>query len=368
MASDRLRKALAALVLGIVVGSSTMAAASGQPARDASLADGRSTAALGSLDGPRGFAADPVATSSISYGTDGRLTVLLLGSDYRPGYRTDEKTDVILVASIDPSTKRVTMAGISRDAIRWPIAASNGGGKSGEAKVNSLYARYRLASLGADAVDSAALDRFTADVAHGLGIQIDYYAFIRFGGFRALIDHVQGLTVAIKDAIWDPVYQSAEPYGVYFPALSGYRLDGNPPCQGIRDDPAHYCRSALAYARSRKGTVGSARNSVGHRMARHQQLTMAAIKRVVRRGNGSELSLLVDAAKTAVTTDLPRGSEDVQHLFSLLTGATAASTDKAIFVPPAWGTVAKDAAGNIVHILDIRAIRRWADVHFAAVP
>src|SRR3954447_16580288 len=39
-------------------------------------------------------------------GTDGRLTVLLLGSDYRPSL-AGNRTDVIMVVSIDPATGAV---------------------------------------------------------------------------------------------------------------------------------------------------------------------------------------------------------------------------------------------------------------------
>lgn len=42
------------------------------------------------------------AASSISYG-DGRLTVLLLGSDHRPTL-SGERTDVIMVMTINPNT------------------------------------------------------------------------------------------------------------------------------------------------------------------------------------------------------------------------------------------------------------------------
>src|ERR1700730_6982117 len=72
--------------------------------------------------------ADPVL------GTDGRLTILLLGSDYRPAH-PGNRTDAIMVVSVDPVSGAAAAFSIPRDAVEFPLP---GGGRFNE-KVNALY-------------------------------------------------------------------------------------------------------------------------------------------------------------------------------------------------------------------------------------
>ncbi|MEO7118785.1 MAG: LCP family protein, partial [Candidatus Limnocylindrales bacterium] len=128
-------------------------------------------------------------------GSDGRLTVLIAGSDYRPGY-TSERTDVIMVVSLDPITHRAAAASIPRDTVHVPIALANGGGNSGTDRINTLLWSYNRPSLPtlADRL-TVSLGKFRADVALTLGVEIDYYAYLRFTGFNDLIDAVDGVSL-----------------------------------------------------------------------------------------------------------------------------------------------------------------------------
>src|SRR4051795_8974347 len=79
--------------------------------------------------------ASPVAPGADPLlGTDGRLTVLLLGSDYRPAH-PGNRTDAIMVVSTDPTTGRTAGFSVPRDTVDFPLP------KSGvyHAKVNALY-------------------------------------------------------------------------------------------------------------------------------------------------------------------------------------------------------------------------------------
>src|SRR5580765_4125179 len=67
-------------------------------------------------------------------GTDGRLTVLLLGSDYRPAH-PGNRTDAIMVVSVDPTTGKAAGFSVPRDTSGFPLV---NGTKYG-AKVNALY-------------------------------------------------------------------------------------------------------------------------------------------------------------------------------------------------------------------------------------
>src|SRR5918992_3526694 len=126
----------------------------------------------------------PPAPSTIGTGHDGRVTILLLGSDKRENvWYPGERTDVVLVASIVPSTKRITLASVSRGAVRWPIAPDNrtkwmGASNSGGTKLSEIYQKYypRFDPNKVMPVHFKALHRLKADVAYGLGIEIDYWA------------------------------------------------------------------------------------------------------------------------------------------------------------------------------------------------
>src|SRR5205085_11539429 len=57
-----------------------------------------------------------VGPSSVNYGSDGRLTVLVVGSDWRQRLSgTGERTDVMMVVSVNPNTHRVAAASVPRD-------------------------------------------------------------------------------------------------------------------------------------------------------------------------------------------------------------------------------------------------------------
>lgn len=78
--------------------------------------------------------------STLKKTSNGSLTVLLLGSDYRTG-AWSERTDTVIVANI-AKNGRVAMAAIPRDTVQVPLAS---GGTSGASRVNTLYQRYKRA-------------------------------------------------------------------------------------------------------------------------------------------------------------------------------------------------------------------------------
>ena len=64
----------------------------------------------------------------IDLGKDGRLTVLLLGSDWRKT-GGGERTDVMMVATIDPTNGLAAVASIPRDMERIPLAMAGRAGR-----------------------------------------------------------------------------------------------------------------------------------------------------------------------------------------------------------------------------------------------
>ncbi|MEA2621193.1 MAG: polyisoprenyl-teichoic acid--peptidoglycan teichoic acid transferase [Chloroflexota bacterium] len=315
--------------------------------------------ASGSLAALAG-AVDPAG--SINYGSDGRFTILLIGSDYRKTLY-GERTDVMMVMTIDSSTKRVSAASIPRDTVYFPRAASNGGGTSGTNRVNAMYSVYYRHNYAHAKVDVPALVRFKKDVGRALDTEIDYVAMVRFKGFVDIVNRIGGINVQIAAAIRDDFYRtrtSQHRKGVFFPVSGSWALQGNPVCKPYPKK----CHSALAYARSRHGTVGNKYNNDFRRSLRQQSLAVAGAGKIVSRGQG-QLSDLVSAAQGRVYTDLPRTLGAATQLYNLVNGAHLASNDQVVFAPSKWAYT-DNQTPLYTFKLDLPKVRNWINHHFGS--
>jgi polyisoprenyl-teichoic acid--peptidoglycan teichoic acid transferase len=184
-----------------------------------------------------------------------RVNVLLLGMDSGVG-RNTALTDTMIVASLDPVGKTVSMVSIPRDMVDVPLPD----GRSFRGKINSLvsYVRWNPKKFpGAkdgQSVLAAALGKL-------LGIKIDGWAQVNLGGFVYLVDSVGGVTINVTDGFCDYRYKE---YGINgFNITPGrYHFDGE---------------HALAYARVRK----AAGESDFTRAARQQEVIAALRDRIV---------------------------------------------------------------------------------------
>jgi polyisoprenyl-teichoic acid--peptidoglycan teichoic acid transferase len=208
-----------------------------------------------------------------------RLNVLLIGVDSAPG-RTEALTDSLIVVSLDPIGRTVSMVSIPRDLASVPLGNGNVFGP----KINSLMSWA---------------DAHPADFPHGgirtleeavgtlFGITIHAYAKVDLGGFAAMVDAVGGVDIVVKKALDDP----------HYPGLDGKR--------GWSIEPGlHHFNGAdaLAYARIRKSTGESDLT----RAARQQEVLVALRDRAVGAGILFSLPRLLDAVGATVRTDLPQ--------------------------------------------------------------
>jgi LCP family protein required for cell wall assembly len=307
-----------------------------------------------------GSTPDPCAAPPlIDLGKDGRLTVLLLGTDWRPDV-PGERPDVIMVVSLDPVTKQVVAVSIPRDMVQLPLAKRNGGGTSGATRVNELYGRYRDPSLPHAKVDKQAVRRFKDDVATALAVEIDHWALTRFKGMGKMVERLGGVRVDIPETITDSGYGRT---GAFFPAGDEYRLKGLQRCTMARP-----CRNPLIFARSRHGTVGDGYNSDFERARRQQELVMAAAARVQELDlTPRQLEILLSASRSRVWTDLPRSVEAAQELMALAEGAGLRPRDSAVFGPRKWAFV--DGTTPLYAFRpNIRVIRDWMNDRFGTPP
>ena len=161
-------------------------------------------------------------------GSDGRLTVLLLGSDARTSH-SGNRTDVIMIVSLDPTTGAVAAASVPRDTANFPTSSKG----IYRAKINGLY-QSLMGKIGQPKA-AAEMKRI---IGAGIGVEIDSYAVIGFEGVRQLINAVGGVDVVLARSVSDPYYWvTSKSRGVFFPAgtnhLSGDRaLDLRQDSQG----------------------------------------------------------------------------------------------------------------------------------------
>jgi polyisoprenyl-teichoic acid--peptidoglycan teichoic acid transferase len=259
-------------------------------------------------------------------GADGRLTILLLGSDYRPAH-PGNRTDVLMVVSIDPVSGATAVVSIPRDTARFPLPS----GGTFVAKVNGLYQSY-ISKFGVKRA-GVMIERA---VGGALGIQIDAYAFIGFEGVRRLVNAVGGVDVVLAHAVHDPDYWvTSHIRGVTFPAGRNH-LNGD---------------RALIFARTRKG------DNDFERARRQQLLVAAAVAKVRTRGLG-DLPTLIGIARTWVRSDLPL--DQAPRLFSIVSNADLGHAHKAVLGPRTYATAIGSSTSFQLKLSVVRAlIRAW---------
>ena len=273
--------------------------------------------------------AAPPRTRDPLLGKDGRLTVLLLGSDYRPAH-PGNRTDTIMVVSIDPTSGEVAAASIPRDTVGFPLS----GGRTYRAKVNGLYQ-----SLVNDVGRGKAGNRMSGLVGDAIGVEIDSYAFVWFEGVRQLVNAVGGVDVVLDKAYHDPYFWvTAKKRGVSFRAGRNH-LDGN---------------TALIFARSRKGD-----NDFGR--ARRQQLLVGAAVDAVRKKGLAVVPTLVTLADRWVRTNIPL--RYAPRLYEIVSKADLAGAEMVVWGPRTWA----NATGSSF-ALNIDRVREWTAEHMAPVP
>jgi len=266
---------------------------------------------------PTPVGADPLL------GTDGRLTVLLLGSDYRPAH-PGNRTDAIMVVSIDPTTGKAAAFSVPRDTVDFPLPAKGTYG----AKVNALYEHLGATRGGGEGMKAAMTRAF--------GIEVDRYVFIGFAGVRQLVDAVGGVDVTLEKAYYDPEYWVTSKHrGWGLPAGKSH-LDG---------------ANALIFARSRKG------DNDFERARRQQLLVMAAVAKV-RAGGVGDLPKLLGIAGRTVRTDLPL--DRASDLYTLFSTVDLSKVDRVVFGPRSYAT----DAGGTSFALKLDVCRAWIAKHF----
>jgi len=241
-------------------------------------------------------------------GTDGRLTVLILGSDHREGV-IGSRTDAVIVASVNPRSGKLAMVSLPRDTVNVPIAP----GKVYGGRINSLFWEYERSS----GKTKQALKKVKRDLAYAFGVEIDYYALVEFDGLVRLVNSIGGIDVRLSEKLVDPTMHHGP---------SGLKLKkGNRQLDG---------KTALAFSRSRHT------DSDYDRSRRQHQVLAASAQKVHRRGP-DQLASLVEVARKKVVTDMPYRAAP-----ALLELAASADLEKVKSVVLEPGRYARALAGS----------------------
>jgi LCP family protein required for cell wall assembly len=142
-----------------------------------------------------------------------RVNILLLGADSR-GYSKNEapRSDTIMVASVDPTTKKASLFSILRDTyVKIPGHGSD--------RINTAFA------MGGP-------NLAMKTVGDLLGLPIQYYVYTDFQGFMALVDAIGGIEIEVEK---DMKYRDSEEPEFDINLKKGIQqLDGKTALQYVR--------------------------------------------------------------------------------------------------------------------------------------
>lgn len=215
----------------------------------------------------------------------GRVNILLLG---RGGgsHNAPDLTDTIMIASVDPVNKKVSLLSVPRDL--WVNVPDKGVMKLNAAFQTGVYGQLgRVVNGSTDpAAIKAGFATIDTTLEEVLGIEIDYNVVVNFNAFKQAVDTVGGITVNVPTDLVDPTMAWENQNDPVLAKAGLQTMDGT---------------RALIYARSRETTSDFARGE------RQRALLTALKSKVVTVGtlsNPAKLAGLMNAFGDNVQTDL----------------------------------------------------------------
>lgn len=194
----------------------------------------------------------------------GRMSVLVLGADDRPG--EPGRSDTAILMSVDFSTDKVTMLSVPRDS--WSNIPGHGWDK-----FNHAYA------FGKEQLSVKTFGNL-------FGITPDHYVVVNMQGFEKIVDTLGGVTIDVeKDLNYDDPYDS--------PPLHIHLKKGVQRLNGVQ---------ALGYVRFRHDA-----DSDWGRQERQQKFIKALAAEALKPQNLTKLPTLSSQLYGAIRTDMSRG-------------------------------------------------------------
>jgi len=274
------------------------------------------------------FAATPNSTPATA---TSRVTVLFTGIDHTVS-RTESLNDTLLIASMDPVSRTVSMVSFPRDITDFPLYS--GGVYHG--KINSLMS---YAASHPKVFPDGPLPTLVHELSYLLGTPIHYYAAVDLDGFRQMIDAVGGVKVTVDRAIADPAYSWLDGTHGFFLSAGVHVLDGN---------------TALAFVRSRQG----AGDNDFTRASRQQQLLLALRTKLTDPTVVAKLPDVLGIASETIRTDFP--PERLAEMIDLTKSLDVSAIRRIVLQPPTYSFhPPTDTTGGIYTLrLDLAALAK----------
>ncbi len=185
--------------------------------------------------------------TELSVDDKGHTNILIAGVGGE-GHEGKDLTDTLMIASVDNTSKTVSMISVPRDLY---VESTMGG-----MRINRLYEQAKIKWNDPD----EALDLLKKTLENILAVEIPYSIKIDFEAFEKIIDELGGVEINVEQDIADPDYPDANyGYDPFYLSQGLQHLDG---------------KTALKYVRSRKSS------SDFDRSKRQQQLLVAIKEKV----------------------------------------------------------------------------------------
>jgi LCP family protein required for cell wall assembly len=172
----------------------------------------------------------PYQAQPVTWDGQSRFNILVLGMDRRPGARDNlnARTDVVMIVSFDPASRRLGILSIPRDMHLAVI-----GGNKDLMRINTLLVE-------GEAIQENYGPHFAMEAIQlNLGMYIDAYIAFDFVAFSDFVDLIGGVTVNVPYAISDPTFPDMNyGYDPFYISAGLQQLNGH---------------RALQYARTRHG-------------------------------------------------------------------------------------------------------------------
>jgi LCP family protein required for cell wall assembly len=207
-----------------------------------------------------GQAPSPTPIPGPKWAEDGRLNLLLIGSDNGPG-RWSLRTDTMMVLSVEVDTGRAALFGIPRNMVNVPLPPESAAAFPCRCFPNLLNGLYVYAMGHPNQFPGGEARGFravTGAVQELVGVRLDGMVGVSLNGFVGLVNAIGGLWIDVPSSLYDD----------HYPLEDGSRdvvISIKAGCQKLNG------RMALAYARSRH------QDSDYGRMKR-QQLVVVALR------------------------------------------------------------------------------------------
>jgi LCP family protein required for cell wall assembly len=298
-------------------GSPSAGAATASPSPSASPTATATSDATASAPATPAPSPTPTPTPVPAWARDGRLNLLLVGSDAGTG-RWMLRTDTMIVLSVDVASGRAAMFGIPRNIVNVPLPPESKGAFVGGRFPGMLNALYVYAWGHPKAFPGGAARGFravTGAVQELVGVKLDGYVAVDLLGFVKLVNALGGLRIDVPKTLYDFHYPKVDGSGSTTIVIkAGHRkLNGT---------------LALAYARSRH------MDSDYGRMLRQQRVLVALRRQMDPIAVLEKAPRLLRIAKDHLWTTLKRS--DLAELAALASRVKAGKVQTVRFMPPEY--------------------------------